>query len=175
MKVVLVHGCRASAAARVTQLDCARCPGDRARLDRHGGVGGDREGSLRWRRGSAPQEVEVTAEQSAASKTRVCKAVTTVTKAVQLQTFANLGPDPVAQTAVAANARLALFGGGAYLLDRIDEATPPELAEPIRKFGETLQDIGMNALTGVTNEDPVQQGRLAEGDQARQDIAGLCA
>lgn len=124
---------------------------------------------------TASQEAEVTAEQSAVSKTRVCDAVTTVTKAVQLQTFANLGPDPVAQTAVAANARLALFGGGAYLLDRLDDATSPELADPVRRFAETLQDIGMNALTGVTNEDPVQQGRLAEGDEARKEIAGLCA
>jgi hypothetical protein len=32
---------------------------------------------------------------------------------VQIQTNADLGPDPVARRAVAGNARLAIFGGGA--------------------------------------------------------------
>src|SRR5882724_2491318 len=44
-------------------------------------------------------------------KLRVCTAFDTVTKAVSLQTHADLGTDPIAQAAVAANARLALVGG----------------------------------------------------------------
>ena len=81
-------------------------------------------------------------------KTRVCTAFDTVSKAVPLQTNNNLGPDPVAQAAVAANARLALFGGGQYLLNSLDAATPSELADPVRSFANALQDIGMNALAG---------------------------
>ena len=98
-----------------------------------------------------------------------------MSKAVQLQTNGNLGPDPVAQTAVAGNARLALLGGGLYLETQLSENTPEELAGPVRQFATTLQDIGANALTGVTNQDPVQQGRLTEGDRLRQEIVGLCA
>lgn len=119
-------------------------------------------------------EVEVTAEQTAASKARVCAAFDTVSKAVQLQTNSTLGPDPVALTAVAGNARLALLGGGLYLESQLDETTAEELAGPVRTFASTLQDIGMNALTGVTNQDPVQQGRLTEGDRIRQEIVPLC-
>ena len=49
-----------------------------------------------------------------------------------LQTHADLGPEPVALAAVAGNARLALFGGGQYLLNSLDSATPPELADAVR-------------------------------------------
>ena len=70
------------------------------------------------------------------SKQKVCAAFDTVSKAVQLQTHADLGPDPIAQTAVAGNARLSLIGGGEYLLSRLDEQTPPDLAEAVRLFAE---------------------------------------
>ena len=63
-------------------------------------------------------------------KTRVCDAFNTVSKSVQLQTHNDLGPDPVAQAAVAGNARLALVGGGEYLLNNLDSATPSDLADP---------------------------------------------
>lgn len=122
---------------------------------------------------------ETTAETApadpAAAKAQICAAVDTVSKAVQLQTNGNLGPDPVAQTAVAGNARLALLGGGLYLENQLREDTPEDLAAPVRQFATTLQDIGANALTGVTNQDPVQQGRLTEGDRLRQEIVALCA
>ena len=79
-------------------------------------------------------------------KTRVCAAFGTVSKAVPLQTHNDLGPDPVAQAAVAGNARLSLIGGGEYLLNSLDSATPSQLADPVRSFGNSLQDIGMHAF-----------------------------
>ena len=69
-----------------------------------------------------------TGAPTAESKQKVCAAFDTVSKAVQLQTHADLGPDPVAQTAVASNARLSLIGGGEYLLSRLDDQTPADLA-----------------------------------------------
>ena len=107
-------------------------------------------------------------------KTRVCTAFETVTKAVPLQTNNDLGPEPVAQAAVAANARLALFGGGQYLLNSLDSATPKELADAVRVFATNLRDIGMNALAGAENSDPDQVIRMAEGDTTRHLIADLC-
>ena len=107
-------------------------------------------------------------------KTRVCTAVGTVTKAVQIQTHNELGPDPVAQAAVAANARLALFGGGQSMLDTLDSETPAELANPVRSFGNALQEISMYALAGVANSDPAQSARLVEADSIRQQVADLC-
>jgi hypothetical protein len=97
-----------------------------------------------------------------------------VSTAVSGQTHNDLGPDPVAQAAVAGNARLALFGGGVYLLNSLDAATPSELADPVRSFANTLQDIGMNALAGVTNTDPAQATRLADADATRKQIVELC-
>lgn len=108
------------------------------------------------------------------SKQKVCAAFDTVSKAVQLQTHADLGPDPIAQTAVAGNARLSLIGGGEFLLSRLDAGTPPELADAVRTFANNLDEIGMNALAGATNEDPQQAARLTAGEAGRTKIADLC-
>ena len=113
-------------------------------------------------------------QPSAESKQKVCVAFDTVSRAVQLQTHADLGPDPVAQTAVASNARLSLIGGGEYLLSRLDDQTPPDLADAVRLFANNLEDIGVNALAGTTNEDPQQAARLTAGEDGRKKIAGLC-
>jgi hypothetical protein len=125
--------------------------------------------------GAEPEAADPAAQDPAAAKARVCTAFETVTRAVQLQTNSDLGPDPVAQTAVAGNARLALLGGGLYLTGQVSEDTPQDLADAVGRFATTLQDIGMNALTGVTNQDSVQLGRLNEGERLRQEVAGLCA
>lgn len=113
-------------------------------------------------------------EPTAESKQKVCAAFDTVSKAVQLQTHAELGPDPVAQTAVASNARLSLIGGGDYLLSRLDAQTPPELADAVKLFANNLQDIGVNALAGATNDDPQQAARLTAGEDGRNKVAELC-
>ena len=97
-----------------------------------------------------------------------------VSKAVSLRTHENLGTDPVALEAVAGNARLALLGGGQYLLSLLDSATPPELADAVRSFANDLQDIGMNALAGAANNDPDQAARLTQGDLARKQLLDLC-
>ncbi len=104
----------------------------------------------------------------------MCAAFDTVSKAVQLQTHAELGPDPVAQTAVASNARLSLIGGGEYLLSRLDDQTPADLAEAVRLFANNLEDIGVNALAGATNDDPQQAARLTTGEEGRAKVADLC-
>ena len=107
-------------------------------------------------------------------KMRVCTAFDTVSKAVTLQTNADLGPDPVALEAVPGNARLALVGGGQYLLSRLDSATPPELADAVRSFAGDLQDIGINLLAGVPTTDPSQATRVAEADAGRKQLVDLC-
>jgi hypothetical protein len=105
----------------------------------------------------------------------VCAAFDTVSKAVQLQTHSDLGPDPIAQNSVAGNARLSLIGGGDYLLSRLDDQTPPDLAEAARLFANNLQDIGVNALAGASNEDPQQAARLTAGEEGRNKVAQLCS
>jgi hypothetical protein len=109
-------------------------------------------------------------------KVRVCTAFDTVSNAVLLQTHEKLGTDPVGLAAVAGNARLALLGGGQYLLSRLDSAAAPEpdLADAVRAFAYELQDIGMNALAGAANTDTAQADRLKDADLVRQHIVELC-
>ena len=129
-------------------------------------------GAAAWAIVMAWPQKDDTVQPTAESKQKVCAAFDTVSKAVPLQTNNDLGRDPVAQAAVAANARLALIGGGQYLLDSLDASTPAELADPVRSFASTLQDVGMNALAGLSNRDQVT--RLAEGEQTMSQIVDLC-
>jgi hypothetical protein len=115
-----------------------------------------------------------TARQIADAKGHACAAYTTVRTAVLLQTHADPGTNPVSAQAVAANARLAMAGGGSYLLGHLDPATPPQLAESIRSFAVDLQDLAINALAGAGNDDPGQLARLHDGDAASAKIAQLC-
>ncbi|GJF10184.1 hypothetical protein NGTWS0302_31630 [Mycolicibacterium cyprinidarum] len=112
--------------------------------------------------------------QSGDPKQRVCDAAQVVAVSVQLQTNANIGSEPAAVEAVAANARLAMLGGGDYLLSQIDADTPKDLADAARSFGSTLKTIGINALAGVPNSDPAQDGRLRQAEKTRNTLAGLC-
>jgi hypothetical protein len=74
-----------------------------------------------------------TTQQSDDPKGRACVAFDMVRRAVSVQTNVDLGPDPVARQAVAANARLATLGGGDYLLSRLDPGTPSELADAVAR------------------------------------------
>jgi hypothetical protein len=112
--------------------------------------------------------------QPADAKARVRAAYELVAKAISLQTHADGGSDPVAVTAVAANARLSMSAGAAYLLSRLDPATPRELAAAVRSFAELLEDITMNSLAGVANEVPEQAARLRAAEAASTRIAELC-
>jgi hypothetical protein len=116
----------------------------------------------------------VTDQQIADAKARACTASNTVGIAVSLQTHADLGKDPVAVQAVAANARLSMAAGGPYLLGQLNPATPPPLAAAIRSFADNLQEIAMNTLAGRPNDDPAQAGRLRDAQAASALIAELC-
>lgn len=111
---------------------------------------------------------------SAEDKANACSAFQVVTAAVALQTHGDAGTDPAAIQAVAANARLAMAGGGTYLLAKTGAGTPPELADAIRSFAGSLQDIAINALAGVTNDNPAQAARLHDAEATNAKIAALC-
>ncbi|KWX68817.1 hypothetical protein [Mycobacterium sp. NAZ190054] len=115
-----------------------------------------------------------TADQSTDPKTRVCGAFDLVRGAVSLQTNANLGEDPVAVQAVAANARLATLGGGQFLLSRLDGDVPSDLAEAVRTFANNLEYIGMSQLAGAPGNDPTQTDRMNDAQAASTRIAELC-
>lgn len=123
----------------------------------------------------APSEpAEQTTAQSGGDKAGVCAAFQTVRTAVSLQTNADLGPDPVARTAVAANARLATLGGGSYLYGKVNASTPTDLADAVRSFATDLQDIGVKQLAGVSNSDPALTAQLQNAQNTSNRITDLC-
>lgn len=125
--------------------------------------------------GSAPvEEPEATAQDRDDAKAQLCDAFGTVRRAVSLQTHADLGADPVALQAVAANARLAMIGGADYLRGKIDAAAPADLVGEVQSFSDGLQAIGINALAGITNEAPDQGARLQEAQTVSDRIVELC-
>jgi hypothetical protein len=76
--------------------------------------------------------------------------------------------------AVAANARVALYDGGQYLLSKLDSATPEELADAVRNFANDLMDIGAAATAGAQNSEPEQAARLKQADASNATITQLC-
>ncbi|KUH87596.1 MULTISPECIES: hypothetical protein [unclassified Mycobacterium] len=130
-----------------------------------------------WTLYTTNRSEEYDAAQIADAKATVCGAADIVRKGVSLNT--NLRPEGGSQDvtgaqAVAANARISLYDGGQYLLQRLAPATPPELAEKVRQFANNLMDIGAHATAGVPNDDPAQAKRLADADAENKAITALC-
>ena len=116
--------------------------------------------------------------QRAEAKTKVCSAFDLVRRGVQLNTNIPVpgGPDDVTgRLAVAANARLSAYVGGLYLVDRLDPATPKELADEVRGFADVLTDIGATATAGASDSDPDQTARLKAADTANTKLGEACA
>lgn len=128
--------------------------------------------------GYSGSDADYTDAQRADAKAKVCAVFATVRKGVSQNTNLQApgGPeDMVGNLAVAANARLALFDGGQYLLARVEPATPPELADAVRSFANTLMDIGAAATAGALNTDPDQAARLRDAEAVNGTVVKLCA
>lgn len=127
--------------------------------------------------GSGTSEPSYTDTQRAEAKVKACAAMDLVRRGVSLNT--NLQPaggpeDVTGSLAVAANARVALYDGGQYLLARLDPATPADLADAVRKFANNLMDIGAAATAGAQNTDPDQAARLRDAEAANATVTELC-
>lgn len=123
------------------------------------------------------ESTSYTAEQQAAAKAKICAAHGLVRDGVTLNTNLQApgGPDNAVGTlAVAANGRVALLGGGQYLLANLDPATPQQVADAVRPFALKLMDIGAAATAGIPVTDPVQSARLKDADGMNTTIANLC-
>jgi hypothetical protein len=117
------------------------------------------------------------AQQTAAAKANLCSAYTVVHQAVVINTH-KVNPrldDPIGSLAVAANARMALLGGGAYLQDRLaaEPAAPADLAKTLKYLVDTIEQLGVNYLAEVPNsvQDPLRENL----DKEIKAINQLCA
>jgi hypothetical protein len=104
-----------------------------------------------------PSEPTYTDEQIADAKANVCEAYTMVKNEVAENTNR---PNPVegdviGALAVAANGRLALYGGADYLLSRLtaEPATPIDLTDSVRSLANSYKEFGIRALDNEPNSD----------------------
>jgi hypothetical protein len=103
-----------------------------------------------------------TDQQTTQAKTIVCSAYTAVHQGVVRNThLTGANPnDPASQLAIAANARLALLGGGGYLRDRVaaQPATPADLAQAVNSIANTIEQLGVGYLEAAGNivQDPLR-------------------
>lgn len=99
---------------------------------------------------SAPTYSE---QQTKDAKSHVCTAFMLVDRAVVRNTHLKNPPEggPVGQFSVATSARLALYGGGAYLRDQvnINPAVPASLAKSANALSTTLQELGIGYLASA--------------------------
>jgi len=117
------------------------------------------------------------AQQGGDAKANVCSAFASARKAVVINTHMqspNIN-DPIAELSVATNARLALIGGGAYLRERLaaNTAAPADLANAADSLANTMQQLGINYLTGAGKDvqDPLRKDLNSQITQ----IEKLCA
>ncbi|OSC41713.1 hypothetical protein B8W66_07790 [Mycobacterium decipiens] len=125
---------------------------------------------------ATPSAPTFTDQQVSDAKEHVCAAHRIVRQAAILNTNqANPVPgDPTGDLAVAANARLALYSGGDYLLRRLsaEPATPAELSDAVRSLANALQALALNYLAG-TPDSVVTPLRLALEEDTRS-VDPLC-
>ena len=92
-------------------------------------------------------------QQTKDAKTHLCTAFMLVDRAVVRNTHLKNPPEggPVGAFAVATSARLALYGGGAYLRDQVNlnPAAPPNLAKSANAVSTTLQGLGIGYLASA--------------------------
>lgn len=114
--------------------------------------------------------------QSGDAKTNLCAAYAVAHEAVVINThLADPGGTvPGGHLAVAANARLALLGGGAYLRDVLaaQTAPPADLANAVNSFAATIEQLGVNYLANAA--DDVQMPLRHDVDTDIHTLTKLC-
>jgi hypothetical protein len=122
----------------------------------------------------APSPPNFTDQQIADAKAKVCATYENVHQAVLVNTGRSGGSDQTAVLGLAANARIALYDGGDYLLQSLAEepATPSDLASAVRQLVNSYQQLAIN----YTAEAPQSEidSSLHAGDQPNATIYGIC-
>ena len=121
----------------------------------------------------AHDKANAAVQQGGDAKTNVCAAYAAAHKAVVINTHLQ-SPNPDVQLAIAANARLALIGGGTYLRDRLaaNTAAPADLASAASSFSSTVEQLGINYLTDAAPN--VQNSARKDLDSQIAQLDKLC-
>jgi hypothetical protein len=112
-------------------------------------------------------------QQVADAKARACAAYELASKAVNASNSAsaNPGSEPAAANV---NYRLALAQANTYLVERLDPATPPPLADAIRNYADNVADVTTWLLAGIGPDDPAQAARIKDLGPLDDQITDMC-
>jgi hypothetical protein len=90
-------------------------------------------------------------QQPTQAKKDVCSAALVVNKAAFARKPVPNPGDPLVQVGDAANFRMALLGGGAYLRDTVEAepATSTDLATAAKSMAQIVQQMGINYIAGT--------------------------
>ena len=107
------------------------------------------------------------------AKKRICETFMVVDRAV-VRNSRLKNPDnggPIGALSVATAARLAFFGGGAFLRDRVNQEpqTPPDLAKSANAMASNLEELAIGYLAGAADftQDELRQ---ALDDKIKQTV-----
>ncbi|PJE21238.1 MAG: hypothetical protein CK431_22815 [Mycobacterium sp.] len=106
------------------------------------------------------------------AKAKVCAAYAKVHHAVLANTGRSGENDPTTLLALAANARIALFDGGEYLLKVLarEPATASELAVATQALADSYQQLALDYLAEATDADIAKSRQTIEttGSKVRE-------
>lgn len=113
-------------------------------------------------------------QEIADAKKSVCDAFKDANRGVQAAGRRNEGPDPIAVLAVAANVRLALTAGSAYMLQSVDnnQAAPDDLKSAVEELAGTYRKVAVAQL-GEASQDELDP-MYKSGDETTNKIKQAC-
>ena len=116
-----------------------------------------------------------TDSQVADAKKQVCDAFQLARNAIVTAGNKDRGTDPTFTLAMVANARLAFIGGGQYLTDTLNQnpATPSDLANAVRDYSSSFQQLGLGLLADTAPE-KMDQATLKAGETANEKLKQIC-
>ncbi|OBK15340.1 hypothetical protein A5636_05805 [Mycobacterium asiaticum] len=115
-----------------------------------------------------------TSQQVAEAKRRVCAAYAKVHHAVLANTGRGGGNDPATLLGLAANARIALFDSGEYLLKVLQQesATPNDFAAATRALADSYQMLAINYMAEAGDSELQDSQNAVERAGSR--VAEMC-
>lgn len=123
---------------------------------------------------SPPPAQTFNGQEVADAKARVCGAYDRIHHAVLANTGRSGGTDPVSVLGLAANARLALYDGGQYLLKSMAQApaTPADLVAATGALADAYQELAVDYMTEAPDAEIQRSFQAVEN--AGSKVSGLC-
>ncbi|MCV7166447.1 hypothetical protein H7I75_19980 [Mycobacterium stomatepiae] len=121
-----------------------------------------------------PSAATFSEQQIAAAKTKVCATYQKVHQAVLVNTGRSGGTDQTAVLGLAANARIALYDGGDYLLRTLadEPATPSEVAAAVRRLANSYQELAIGYMAEASQSET--ESSLHAGDEPNSTLSCIC-